>query len=194
VTPSDLEINGPLLALLQERVSERTLRHCVGTAEYMASFTDTLEISTETLVTTGLLHDLCKGLTDDVYLARAAHYGIVPNSVQLAHPKFLHGPVAAEMCQRDLALKDPDICDAIRWHTTGRPHWTSLGLAVYLADFAEPTRTFPEADKARAIMAREGFWNALRYVADQKIKHVRTRMHVDPVSGEFYSWLGTILP
>lgn len=188
----DIDRAREYLSILRERVSERTLNHCIGTAEYMASFASALGIEPQTAVTTGLLHDLCKGLPDDIYLVRAVEYGIQPNEVQRMRPKLLHGPVAAEMCRRELGVDDPAIHDAIWWHTTGRPDWTHLGLAVYVADFAERTRTFAEAADARTIMEQDGFWRALRYVADQKARHLQGKSHVDPITMDFHFWLETL--
>ena len=177
------------VSLLRARVSDYTLRHCIFAAEYMASFAAQAEITNDEAVTAALLHDLCKGMADAELLAAANEHGIVLNDTQRLKPGLLHGPVAAEECRRALGIEDQAVCDAIRWHTTGRPEWGKVGLALYVADFAEPSRASLEAAEARRILRSDGFKAALGYVSARKLEHVRTKPHVDPVTEAFHAWL-----
>jgi len=181
-----------LVRLLRERVSGKTASHCIFTAEYLSSFAPKLGVTNDQAVTAGLMHDLWKGADEEAYLAEAAKYGIAPNDAQKQKPKLLHGPIAAEECRRKLGIDDPAIYEAIYWHTTGRPGLGTLGLALYVADFAEPTRTMAEAAEARTMLRKAGFNPTLRYVAEQKILHIRKKTSVDPVSEEFYAWVQTL--
>ena len=178
--------------LLRSRVSERTFNHSVLTAEYMASFAPQIGVTNEQSVTAGLLHDLCKGMEDTRLFEAAARYGIAVTDVQRARPGLLHGPVAAEECRQDLAIQDEAVYEAIYWHTTGRPGLGPVGLALYVADFAEPARKFGDAVTAREILQNDGLRAALRFVADRKLEHVRTKPHVDPATEAFSAWLKTV--
>jgi len=177
------------LELIHARLPKKTLRHSVSVAEFMASFATEAGITEEQAETAGVLHDYSKGSTGEELLEAAESYGIEVSKVQRSAPGLLHGPVAAEACRRTLGVTDPAIYDAIYWHTTGRRGLGRLGLALYVADFAEPLRERPEAEEARAILAADGFYEALRYVADRKLKHIRTKALVDPVSEDFHAWL-----
>lgn len=179
--------------LLRDRVSDRTMQHSVFTAEYMASLAHQAEITNDQAVTAGLLHDLCKDMADEELLAAAARYGIAVGETQRRYPGLLHGPVAAEECRRNHGIGDADIYDAIFWHTTGRPGFGKLGLVLYVADFAEPSRTFQEAAEARCMLRSEGFTPTLKYVSARKLEHVRTKPHVDPSTEAFHHWLTTEL-
>jgi len=178
-----------LVKLLRERVSDKTASHCIFTAEFMSSFAEQAGVTNDQAVTAGLLHDLCKGMDAAEYLARAEEYGLAIGDAQQSNPKLLHGPVAAEECRRELGVDDEAVYEAIFWHTTGRPGLGRLGQALFLADFAEPTRRFPEAAEARALLRSEGLRPALLYTARRKIGHVRTKPHVDPVTEAFHQWL-----
>lgn len=181
------------LHLLRDRVSDKIVSHCVLTAEFMASYAGQAGITNDQAVTAGLLHDLWKGVPDEDMVAAAQRYGIVPNETQRLKPSLLHGPVAANECRDSLGVDDPDVYEAIYWHTTGRAGFCNLGLALYVADFAEPLRSFPDAVEARALVRRAGFHAALRFVAAKKLEHVRTKPHVDPATEAFHAWLNTTL-
>lgn len=179
------------IQLLRSRLSNETVSHCIFTAEYMTSFSAQAGISNDQAVIAGLLHDLCKDMSDTDLLARAGTYGVAVSDTQRAKPGLLHGPVAAEECRRKLGIEDQEIYDAIYWHTTGRPGLGKVGLALFFADFAEPLRRIPEAEEARDLLRERGFPFALRYAAAEKLDHIRTKHHVDPLTEEFFVWLKT---
>jgi len=64
-----------------------------------------------------------------------------------------------------------------------------LGQALYFADFAEPSRAYPEAQTARQRLEFKGFDAALRYVAEKKIFFLEKKNVIDPATGAFYRWL-----
>ena len=178
------------LALLGERLPDKTLNHSISVAEFMRSFADAAGITDVQATTAGLLHDLCKAMQADELLAGARAYGLELTPLQREKPTLLHGPLAAEECRANLGVEDEEVIEAIRWHTTGRPGWGRVGLALYVADFSERLRTFPEAAEACALLREKGFEAAVRFVADRKLAHVRERFTPDPMSEAFAEWLG----
>lgn len=178
------------IALLEERLPKHTVAHVLSVSDYVASLSHVLEIPCESAVTAGLLHDLKKGTPKGVLLREAAAYGLDISPTQRENPKLLHGPVAAEECRKKLGLNDEAAYEAIFWHTTGRPGLGLTGLALYFADYAEPLRARPEAARAREICESEGFFRGLYFVTAQKVQYIRTHETVDPISEEFFEWIG----
>jgi predicted HD superfamily hydrolase involved in NAD metabolism len=176
------------IALLRERLPEKTFKHCLSVAELMESVAPKAGVDRDKAVTAGLLHDSCKALKPEKLLAKAKKYGLEPNATQKKKPNLLHGVVAAEEARRLFGVDD-EVYDAIRWHTTGRPDFGKLGLALYFCDFSEPLRPFPEAAAARGILETEGFAEALCYVAEQRLAEVRMKPYVDPTTEAFHDWL-----
>jgi len=178
------------VSLLRERVCEKRASHCIFTAEFLASFAEKAGVPHDKAVTAGLLHDMCKDLDDNEMLAKAEEYGIEVSDLQRKKPGLLHGPLAAEEAKRKLGIDDEEIYEAIYWHATGRPGLCVLGQALYVADFSEPLRVFPEAKLGRDILQKEGFLDALRFVAHAKIGLLQKKaLFVDPISEEFRDWL-----
>ena len=54
-----------------------------------------------------------------------------------------HGLVGADIVQRELAIDDEEILQAIRVHTTGAAKMSLLDKIIYVADYIEPGRDFP---------------------------------------------------
>ncbi|MBI4556933.1 MAG: bis(5'-nucleosyl)-tetraphosphatase (symmetrical) YqeK [Candidatus Hydrogenedentes bacterium] len=178
-----------VLELLRQRVTEKTVAHSLSVAEMMLSLCEPLGMSASSAVAAGLLHDLCKSMKGPQLLAAAEQWGLSITPIQRAKPTLLHGPVAAEESRRELGIRDDGIYEAIYWHTTGRPELGTLGLALYVADFAEPLRRHPEAEQTREILAAGNFEAALRFVAHSKYAYVRARPSLDPTTEAFHAWL-----
>ncbi len=176
------------LRRLRERLTDDKISHCIFTAEYLSSFAATVGLDHDEAVTAGLLHDFARDLKKEAFLQQARLLHLPISESQLQKPSLLHGPVAAELCRNEFGISDA-VHEAIYWHTTGRPGLGPLGQALYVADFAEPTRKFPEAAEARARLRKEGFNAALLYVAQQKILINRNKPVIDPNTEVFYLWL-----
>ncbi|ADU52280.1 metal dependent phosphohydrolase [Thermaerobacter marianensis DSM 12885] len=101
------------------------------------------------------LHDLARERSPEALLAAARQAGWEPDAAERADPILLHGPVAAwEAARRGLA-RDPEVLEAIRWHTTARPGLGPVGCLVFLADKLEPARRYPGVDELRRLAARD---------------------------------------
>jgi HD superfamily phosphohydrolase YqeK len=95
-------------------------------------------------VATGWLHDaLREGSPEELRPLVAPEFRDLP-------AKLLHGPAAAATLN---GQADPEMREAICYHTLGSPRWGPLGRALYLADFMEPGRTF-DVEYLAALRAR----------------------------------------
>lgn len=92
-----------------------------------------------------LLHDITKKADLPTQLQYCAEYGLPVTAEDKCAPKTFHARTAAAVAEREFAAyADPEVIDGIRWHTTGHKGMTILESLVYLADYIEETRTFPD--------------------------------------------------
>lgn len=96
-----------------------------------------------------LLHDCTKKLRMEEQSALCRQYGIPMDELERKALKLLHAKTGAAIA-RDVFGVDDEIYTAIFWHTTGHAEMTLLEKIMYLADYIEPTRSFPGVDALRA--------------------------------------------
>lgn len=60
-----------------------------------------------------------------------------------------HAEAGAIAAEKDLKVRDQEVLQAVRYHTSGRPNMTLLEKVVCLADYIEPGRDFPGVDDIR---------------------------------------------
>lgn len=108
----------------------------------------------------GILHDITKKCSANEQLLLCEKYGTVTDALELEAPKLLHSKTGADMAWAEFGIS-PEVREAIRWHTTGRPGMTMLEKIIYMADYMEPNRDFEGVDELRRL-AYEDIDQALR--------------------------------
>ena len=101
-----------------------------------------------------LLHDMTKRWTTEEQLRYCGEKGIRLDEDERANPQLLHARTAA-IAARELFGAPPAICDAIRWHTTGKPDMDLFETILYLADMIEPNRSYPGVEDLRELAERD---------------------------------------
>ena len=98
----------------------------------------------------GILHDCTKKFELSDQLLLSDKYGIINDTVETANTKLLHAKTGAAVARVRFGVP-PEIENAIRWHTTGKPDMTTLEKVLYMADYIEPARDFDGVDELRRL-------------------------------------------
>jgi len=88
-----------------------------------------------------LLHDCAKYLPEETLLSYA--------DTEPPMLPILHAAAGADYAKTAYGVRDPEILEAIRLHTTGDAGMTILDKVIYLADMIEPSRSFEGVDRIR---------------------------------------------
>lgn len=88
----------------------------------------------------GLLHDCAKCLTDEKRLSICKKHHIPVTPIERKNPFLLHAKVGAYLAEKKYGVRNKDILNAIRSHTTGRRNMSTLEKIVFIADYIEPGR------------------------------------------------------
>ena len=131
-----LKLQNKMKKVLQPKRFEHTL----GVAYTAANFAFVYGYDDKKALVAGLLHDSAKCLTHQKRLSICKKNGIEISEVELQNPVLLHAKVGAYYAKEKFGVKDEEILDAIRYHTTGRPDMGLLEKIIYVADFIEPHR------------------------------------------------------
>ena len=129
-------------------------------------------------------HDVARAARKSEILRQADRFGLSPLDIERRAPVMLHGPVGAELLRHEDGLDDNEILDAVRYHTTGHPSLTPLGLLVFIADKLEPNKikSYPYQQELRHI-ANESLRQAvLEFLCRESALRLQRRRPVHPAS------------
>ena len=108
-----------------------------------------LGVDIEKIKIAGILHDYCK-IDDDTLCTKKLEKYLGADALRYqAYPMVAHGILASFVIQEELGISDPEIIDAIYYHTTGKPQMSRLTQLIYVADTVEATRNYPGVDELR---------------------------------------------
>ena len=140
-------------------LSEKRARHVLGVeieTERLCKLLLPGEENESTMRAAALLHDITKEYTVEEHVRILRESGVEPTEIELAAPKTLHAISGECLIRRAMPLfRDPDILSAVRWHTTGRAAMSLPEKILYLADYIEPYRVWPDC-----VELRSRFWDA----------------------------------
>jgi len=83
-------------------------------------------------------------------LAAEAGYGIELDELERRSEKLLHSKSGAALAKYIFG-QDEEVFQAILYHTTGCSDMSLAQKILYLADYMEPNRDFPEVDEMRTL-------------------------------------------
>lgn len=149
---------------VKSMLREKRWRHTCGVVLAGLKINERVGLPFEKVFLGCLLHD-CMKQVDRVNPG-------VPEGV--VGTKVLHAFNGAEEAKLGFGITDPEILDAIRYHTTGRAGMTALDKLVYTADMVEElTRDFEGVEELRAAAYRDlddGFVRCFKVCYDSLIR------------------------
>ncbi len=141
----------------------------------------------------GLLHDCGKRFSDDVVLKKCLQHKISVTEEQRRAPAVLHANYGAWLAEHKYEIHDPEILNAILYHTTGRPEMSMLEKIVYIADYIEPRRykapNLPEMRRLAFCDLDEALYQILKGTLDYlKQKNASA----DPMTCQAYEYYAAL--
>ncbi|MDR1805683.1 MAG: bis(5'-nucleosyl)-tetraphosphatase (symmetrical) YqeK [Clostridium sp.] len=152
-----------LRKILAERLSPARLAHSLNVAQSARSLARHYGADEEAAFFAGLAHDICKcdGAEKMTALLEKAGYSFLP--CEPGNANLLHAPAGAELLQAAGLCDEPEILDAVRYHSTGRAGMSLLEKIIFTADLISADRHYPDVETVRRL-AYEDLDGAVRYV------------------------------
>lgn len=141
------EIKEKLAQALKPKRFEHTLAVC-ETGVLLAENYGVDEIKTAIAC---LLHDSGREFSGDQYLFKAREFGLPVDAVEEQQTILLHAKLGAYLAKEKYGVTDPEILEAITFHSTGKAGMSELAKIVFVADMIEPQRNFPGVDELRKL-------------------------------------------
>ncbi len=152
----------------QSVLSAKRFVHTVNVAEEAKRLALIWGVDPEKAYLAGLIHDIAKELPEEESKKLLVE---TDEDVSEVDSVALHGFLAAYIAKTKLGVTDGEVLDAARYHTTGRVGMNMLEKIVYVADFTEPGRHYPQSAEVRRI-SETNMDEAVLKEADYVIKFI----------------------
>lgn len=170
--------------LLQEKLSKKRYYHSLCVMERAVFLAERFGADVEKARLAGLLHDVMKDTESETLLQFIEDSGILLTYADRAAPQLWHAAGAYVYLKDELGFDDPDLLNAVRYHTTGRAGMSLLEKVIYLADLTSAERSYPDAEKTRKIVDRdldEGLLYSMKFLICDLASHGKL-LHPDTLA------------
>ncbi|WNC16824.1 bis(5'-nucleosyl)-tetraphosphatase (symmetrical) YqeK [Brevibacillus brevis] len=147
---SEWNTRDELLAKVRAQMHEKRYVHTLGVAASARELAARFGADPEKAELAGYLHDYCKCWPVDKMFEILVRHDM-PAELLEGEKELWHAFAGAIVVQSDLGITNPEVLQAIRYHTTGRVGMTLLEKVVCVADYIEPNRNFPGVEEIRRL-------------------------------------------
>lgn len=132
---------------IEKNLSEKRRIHTEGVRKTAIELAKLYGADEKKAEAAALFHDMYRGLSAEILNGYVKQLGL--DDKYLNNCNLVHGKIAAVAMRDDFDIQDPDILNAVSYHTTGRPGMSKLEKIIYIADAIEPNRDYPGVEQLR---------------------------------------------
>jgi hydrolase, HD family len=169
------ELRGQIMEMLAKTLKPKRFTHTLGVESTAVALARLHDESPEKASIAALLHDMAKNRTDEDLLdiCRKNAIDLHPNERYIS---LLHAFAGSVLAREAYPGLPEEIYTAIRYHSTGRPHMSTLEKIIFSADYIEPNRkpfqgletarerTFADLDKGCILILEQ----TISYLKEKK--------------------------
>ncbi|MBO4409378.1 MAG: hypothetical protein J5775_01365 [Spirochaetales bacterium] len=139
----------------------------------------------------GLAHDIAREMTDAELLDYCRKNNVYLSTEDIEAPVLAHGTVSAEIAMGLAGAFPFSWYRALCTHTTGNAGMDDLALALFIADYIEPSRTFMAEEKRAFYLGAGSIYRCAYRILCDMIDHWRAKGFHDASSGSLAmkAWL-----
>ena len=171
-------------AYLEAKLEDKHYRHVLSVRDMAVELAVKYGADPQKTNLAALLHDCARWMDTRQLFEAIADYQIQLDEIERINASLLHALVGAELALEIFSVGDEEILSAVRSHTKGSRSMTLVDKVLFVADFSEPNRTYPEAETVRKI-AKQDLNQAVFQVAKFKINDLLDRgkvIHPDTIA------------
>lgn len=170
---------------LIKELEPKRYEHTIGVADTAFSLALRYGSNPEKAYVAGLLHDCAKCYDNDKKIALCKKYDVNLTDIEKENPFLIHAKLGAAVAREKYEVKDPEILEAIKYHTTGKANMGLLEKIVFSADYMEPNRKMILGlEEIRSVIFNDLDY-ALYLILNNTIKHLNNKKQIiDPASAE----------
>jgi predicted HD superfamily hydrolase involved in NAD metabolism len=136
------------LRLVREQLTEHRYIHTIGVMDTSIELAKKYGVDENKAELAAIFHDYAK-FRDKEEMRNIILEQNMPQDLLAHHDELWHAPVGAYLVEKEVGIKDKDVLEAIKCHTSGKINMTTLDKVLYVADYIEPGRDFPGVEEVR---------------------------------------------
>ncbi|WP_283678262.1 bis(5'-nucleosyl)-tetraphosphatase (symmetrical) YqeK [Lentilactobacillus sp. Marseille-Q4993] len=159
-----------LVGKLNDALTTSRFNHVLRVEQTAIELAEANGVDPERASIAGLVHDYAKQRPDIDFINAIKEYHLDPVLLDYGNAIW-HGVVGWLFVKNELGINDIEILNAVKYHTVGHEVMTKLEQIVYMADYIEPGRDFPEVETARRV-TKKSLQDGVAFQAKQTLSYL----------------------
>lgn len=177
------------IKIVKSRLSNERFKHSLNVANEAKRLAKRYGMDPQKAEIAGILHDIFKEAPREEHLQILNRFGIILTDIEKKSFKLWHAITGSAYVKHVLHIKDIDIYNAIRYHTSARGGMSLLEKIVFVADFTSKDRNYGDVDRIRedaTISLEKAMRSGLKYTIRELLSK---NLPIDPGSIAAYNEL-----
>jgi len=146
---------------------KKRLKHTANVVITALKKEKVLSLNREKVITACALHDVAKYMDEKNF-----PQGIIPADMPAP---VRHAFLGEYYARETVGITDPDVLNAIKYHTSGRPNMSLLEKIVFVADMIEEDRDYDGVDVLRKSYEEDDFETCFRLCLKEEMLHLKNK-------------------
>lgn len=168
--------------IVKKKLSEKRFYHSECVVERCIEYAKIYDVDIEKIKIAGIAHDIAKEIAKEEQMKIAEEYGVELDEIEKNNIQLIHAKLGAAIAKKDLGCSE-DICEAIKWHTTGKENMSIMEKILFMADATGRDRNFENTEHLYHL-AKNDLNKAIIELLKQSIPHVMSKnflVHPDSI-------------
>lgn len=137
---------------VKNMLPQKRYKHSLNVANCAVKLSEIYNYDKEKAYIAGITHDCAKYLTKEEVNYYVDKYEIYLDELECDSLALSHSLIGAYIAKYEFGIKNEDIINAIKYHTTGKEDMNLIEKIIYIADIIEEDRNFPGVDLLRELV------------------------------------------
>ena len=174
--------------IAEERLSEYRFYHSKCVMERAVEYARIYGFDVEKARLTAICHDIAKEVPKEERIETCEKYGVELDEIERKQKSLIHAKLGAKIAEVEFGF-DEDMCNAIKYHTTGRANMSLLEKIIFVADCTGEDRDYEDAKELYEIAKTDLDKVLLRYHKEVIPELLNKEKLVHPNAIDAYNYL-----
>ena len=183
-----------MIMQLSKELKDSRLMHTFGVIDTASALAKAYQADIKKCEKAALLHDCAKYMPLDEMIAICERNFIELNELEKKKNSLLHAKAGACLAYEKYGIKDKEILDAIKYHTTGKPNMSLIEKIIFVSDFIEPGRDFSEKLPMYRMIAMADINLVCMNILKDTLDYLESlNEEIDPLTKETYAFYKNLI-
>ncbi len=158
---------------IKKKLSKKRYQHSVNVAKRAEELAEIYGEDKQKAKVAGLLHDMAKEEPTEIQLQIIENSDIILNHVEILSPNLYHSMAGSVLAGSLFSIRDEDIINAIRYHTSARQNMSMLEKIIYIADLTSSDRSYNNVELISVLANKsidEAMYLSLKFIICDLVK------------------------